>query len=332
MFIRQLDYLVTLAREEHFARAADICSVSQPALSSAIRNLETELGLVIVKRGRRFLGLTEDGERVLGWARQTLATLEHMRQDASAAQVRLSGTVRIGAIPTTMPVASLLSGSCRSEHPAIRYSLRSLSSDAILRQLDDYELDVGFTYLDDRVQAGFEVLPLYRERYILLSPPDATAGANAGTDRWDAIGELPFCLLNDAMQNRQVINAAFRRAGVQPTVIVETDSMLDLYSQVQLAGLHSVLPHSLLSVLDAGKTARATLLLPELTRDIGLITRSAASMPPIVAAMWHAAAQLDLQRRFDSLLPPDDPCTRASREQTDRLPAPRRTAKRRVAS
>lgn len=300
MFIRQLDYLVTLAREEHFARAADICNVSQPALSSAIRSLEAELGLTIVKRGRRFLGFTEDGERVLGWARQTLATLEHMRQDASAAQVRLSGTVRIGVIPTTMPVVSLLSSACRRAHPAIRYSLHSLSSDAILRQLDDFELDIGFTYLDDRVQAGFEVLSLYRERYILLSPPDATQSADAGIDRWDAIGKLPFCLLNNAMQNRQVINAAFRRAGIQPTVIVETDSILDLYSHVQHAGLHSVLPHSLLSVLEA---SRATLLLPELTRDIGLVTRNAASMPPIVAAMWEAAAKLDLQRHFDSLLP-----------------------------
>ena len=157
MFIRQLDYLVTLAREQHFARAAELCHVSQPALSSAIRNLEAELGLVIVRRGRRFLGFTEDGERVLGWARQTLAALDHMRQDASAAQVRLTGTLRIGVIPTTMPVVSLLLGACRDAHPAMRYSLRSLSSDAILRQLDDYELDIGFTYLDDRVQAGFDV-------------------------------------------------------------------------------------------------------------------------------------------------------------------------------
>ncbi|SAL04919.1 DNA-binding transcriptional regulator CynR [Caballeronia arationis] len=302
MFIRQLDYLVTLAREQHFARAADICNVSQPALSSAIRSLEEELGLVIVKRGRRFLGFTEDGERVLGWARQTLATLEHMRQDASAAQVRLSGTVRIGVIPTTMPVVSLLSSACRMAHPSIRYSLHSLSSDAILRQLDDYELDIGFTYLDDRVQAGFEILPLYRERYILLSPPDSAQVSEARAERWDAIGKLPLCLLNNAMQNRQVINAAFRRAGIQPTVILETDSILDLYSHVQHAGLHSVLPHSLLSVLDASHAVRAELLLPELTRDIGLVTRSAASIQPIVGAMWEAAAKLDLQSRFDALL------------------------------
>src|SRR6202011_914686 len=71
MFIRQLEYLVTLAREKHFARAAEACHVSQPALSSAIRGLEKELGVMIVQRGRRYLGLTIEGERVLTWAQQT---------------------------------------------------------------------------------------------------------------------------------------------------------------------------------------------------------------------------------------------------------------------
>src|SRR6202042_464565 len=105
MFIRQLDYLVTLAREKHFARAAEICHVSQPALSSAIRSLEKELGIMIVQRGRRYLGLTAEGERVLAWAQQTLATLSNMREDASAAKSTMTGTLRIGAIPTTMTVA-----------------------------------------------------------------------------------------------------------------------------------------------------------------------------------------------------------------------------------
>ena len=73
MFIRQLEYLVTLARERHFARAAEACNVSQPALSGAIRHLEEELGVNIVERGQRFVGFTEDGERILGWARQAIA-------------------------------------------------------------------------------------------------------------------------------------------------------------------------------------------------------------------------------------------------------------------
>jgi DNA-binding transcriptional LysR family regulator len=303
MFIRQLEYLVTLAREKHFARAAEACHVSQPALSSAIRTLEAELGLVLVERARRFVGFTEDGERGLGWARQTLASLQNMRHDASAAQVKLIGTLRIGAIPTIMPVTACMLAPCMREHPDMRYEVRSLSSDAILRQLDEYELDVGLTYLDDQVQAGFSVLPLYLERYMLLSPLNAGHGFNAGTHQWSDVGGLPLGLLTSTMQNRQVINAAFRRANVQAAVVLETDSLLSLYAHIQHAGLFSVFPHSLLSVLPAGGAVRASLLLPELTRGIGLIARNRNTLPPLVAAMWRSVERLDLQREFDALLP-----------------------------
>ncbi|AXL53952.1 transcriptional regulator (plasmid) [Paraburkholderia caffeinilytica] len=304
MFIRQLKYLVTLATEQHFAKAAEICNVSQPALSSAIQSLEAELGLALVKRGRRFLGFTEEGERVLGWARQTLAALENMRQDASASQVGLNGTLRFGFIPTTLPIVGLLLGPCRAKYGEMSYTVRSLSSEAILRQLDEYEIDIGFTYLDERVQAGFEVLPLYRERYFLLSPANKAGESRRSAVQWAALANLPFCLLSTAMQNRQVINAAFRRAGIQPNVVLETDSLLALHSNVQHAGMYSVLPHSLLSVLDDLKErrVRAVRIEPELTREIGLITRNKPSMQPLVTAMWTEAVKLDLQHQFDSLL------------------------------
>src|SRR6202795_3089145 len=136
MFIRQLESLVTLARERHFARAAEACHVSQPALSSAIRGLEKELGVMIVQRGRRYLGLTVEGERVLQWAQQTLASLAYMREDASAAKSTMSGTLRVGAIPTTMAVAAFVTGPCFSAYPNIRYTLSSLTADAIVSQLD----------------------------------------------------------------------------------------------------------------------------------------------------------------------------------------------------
>src|SRR5580698_1430435 len=119
MFIRQLDYLVTLAREKHFAKAAEACHVSQPALSSAIRSLEKELGIMIVQRGRRFVGFTVEGERVLVWAQQTLASLAHMREDAATSKFSMSGTLRLGAIPTTMSVTSLITAPCREVFPSI---------------------------------------------------------------------------------------------------------------------------------------------------------------------------------------------------------------------
>ena len=296
MFIRQLEYLVTLAREKHFAKAADLCHVSQPALSSGIRSLEKELGVMIVRRGRRFLGLTAEGERVLVWAKQTLASLSYMREDASVAKSSMAGTLRVGAIPTTMTVAAFLTGPCFAAYPNIRYALSSLSAEAIVSQLDHFELDLGLTYLDDKVIEGFEKLHLFDERYVLLAGRGA---ALETTLTWDQAARLPLCLLTGKMRNRQVIEAAFRRAGVQPTVVLETDSLFSLYAHVSEAGLYSVVPHSLLNFFDLTNRVQARPLVPQLTRAIGLIARNQPSLAPIAGMVWEVARRLDLQRRFD---------------------------------
>jgi DNA-binding transcriptional LysR family regulator len=298
MFIRQLDYLVTLAREKHFAKAAEACHVSQPALSSAIRSLEKELGIMIVQRGRRFMGFTVEGERVLVWAQQTLASLSHMREDASVAKSTMAGTLRVGAIPTTMTVTALITAPCRSAYPNIRYTVSSLSSEAIAGQLDRFELDLGLTYLDEKTIGGFESLHLFDERYVLLASRNA---ALEPTLTWEQAGRLPLCLLTGKMRNRQVIDAAFRRAGTKADVILETDSIFSLYAHVSEAGLFSIVPHSLLNFFDPAKV-QARPLLPYLTRAIGLIARNQPALAPITAAVWDIARGLELQRRFDHAL------------------------------
>jgi len=299
MFIRQLEYLVTLAREKHFAKAADVCHVSQPALSSAIRGLEKELGVMIVQRGRRFMGLTLEGERVLAWAQQTLASLSHMREDASTAKSAMTGTLRIGAIPTTMTVVAFLTQPCFSAYPNIRYTLSSLTADTIVNQLDHFELDLGFTYLDDKVIEGFEKLHLYDERYVLLADRKVALDSPV---TWEQAARLPLCLLTGKMRNRQVIEAAFRRAGVQPTVILETDSLFSLYAHVSESGLFSIVPHSLLNFFDLKNRVQARPVVPQLTRAIGLIARNQPSLAPITGAVWEIARGLDLQSRFDLAL------------------------------
>jgi DNA-binding transcriptional LysR family regulator len=298
MFIRQLDYLVALAREKHFARAAEACHVSQPALSSAIRSLEKELGIMIVQRGRRFIGLTQEGERVLAWAQQTLASLSHMREDASVAKSAVAGTLRVGAIPTTMTVAAFITAPCRAAYPNIRFSVSSLSTEAIAGQLDRFELDLGLTYMDERTIDGFESLHLYEERYVLLG------GRNAPLEQtvtWEQAGRLPLCLLTGKMRNRQIIDAAFRRAGAKADVILEADSIFSLYAHVAEAGLYSVVPHPLLNFFDLTKV-QARPLLPDFTRAIGLIARNQPALAPLTAAVWEIARSLQLQKRFDLAL------------------------------
>ena len=81
LFIRQMTYLVALAREKHFGRAAEMCNVTQSTLSAGLKALERELDMRLVIREPRFMGLTPEGERVVEWARQIIADYESLKQD-----------------------------------------------------------------------------------------------------------------------------------------------------------------------------------------------------------------------------------------------------------
>ena len=108
MIIRHLQYLSVLARERHFARAAAACNVTQSTLSAGIKQLEESLGVLIVERGHRFIGLTEEGERVLAWAQRALADYSGLQQELSEMREGMIGRLRIGAIPVTLPIVPLL--------------------------------------------------------------------------------------------------------------------------------------------------------------------------------------------------------------------------------
>ncbi|HTB65860.1 MAG TPA: LysR family transcriptional regulator [Steroidobacteraceae bacterium] len=95
MIVRYLDYLVALARERHFARAAATCNVTQPTLSAGIKQLEESLGVLIVERRQRFVGFTPEGERVLAWAQRVLADYSGLTQELSELQGGLAGQLRI---------------------------------------------------------------------------------------------------------------------------------------------------------------------------------------------------------------------------------------------
>jgi len=301
MFIRQIHYLLALAKTGHFGRAAEISHVSQPALSTAIQHLEEELGITIIKRGQRFQGFTEEGERVLQWARILAQNWEGLRQAATQYSQQLTGVLRIGAIPTTLAVTPLLTEPCQAEYPGIAIKLVSLCAEELIRQLDSFELDLGLTYLDDPRLKGFKTLPLYCERHVLLARNPDPRLIKSGLS-WSDVAGLPLCLLTQNMQNRRLIDAAFRDADVTPKVMLETDSIFALYAHVRSAGLYSVVPHSMLNQFETPQDVTAIPLTPELSREVGLIIRRQDLLSPIQDAAWNIAQRLDLQQRFDSLI------------------------------
>jgi DNA-binding transcriptional LysR family regulator len=138
---------------------------------------------------------------LLAWARRILADWEGLRQEATLSRNQLTGTLRLGAIPTTLAVVPLLTSPCLTTYPSIRHVVFSLSAEQIIRQIDNFELDLGFTYLEDQRLQEFSVLPLYREHYVLLARDAGSIGSRASLD-WAEIADLPLCLLTPNMQNR----------------------------------------------------------------------------------------------------------------------------------
>ena len=106
MLLRQLEYFVAVARERHFARAAESCYVSQPALSTSIAKLERELNVTLINRGQNFEGLTPEGERLVVWAKRVLAEHDALKAEAAAMRSGISATLRLGTGPTVSTTAA----------------------------------------------------------------------------------------------------------------------------------------------------------------------------------------------------------------------------------
>lgn len=300
MFVRQLTYLVALSQHRHFAQAAESCWVSQPALSAGIRQLERELGITIIQRDRRFLGFTPEGERVLAWARQTLASLEGLRQEAALARTVPGGHLAVGAVPSALQAVTLLAGEYRRAIPELSLEVYSLSTREILQRLKRQELHLGITYLDQAPEYC-EAQPLYVEHYVLVAAASAGLPARAAFS-WAEAARLPLCLFNHEMQNRRIIDEAFRQAGVSPQVTVETNTISVLYSEVRSGHACSIVPLSALPDYVVGMDVTVHAIEPQRASTVALLRLQQETPSPVLAAAWALTARLDLQRELDAPL------------------------------
>jgi DNA-binding transcriptional LysR family regulator len=293
MDIRQLQYIVALAREKHFTRAAHACNVTQPTLSGRIRQLELELGVPIVERGQRYQGLTQEGERVLKWAQLILNNWASMHQELahlSVSDFGLTGRLTLGGIPSALPMIPYLAREVRRRHPHIDFTVMSLSSEEILHGLADYAIDAGITYLDNEPINDLLATPLYSERYCLFVPEDHPL-ADRETLTWREAAELPLGLPTSNMQNRRIIDRAFRSADCRPEPALETNSVINLFSNVKLMGLASIMPQYILNIFGREPGMRAIPLVdPEVAHSVGLVIQDRDPLAPLVRAFREAAA------------------------------------------
>jgi DNA-binding transcriptional LysR family regulator len=297
MDIRQLQYLVALAREKHFTRAAKECGVTQPTLSGRVRQLEQELGVPIVERGQRFHGLTPQGERVLTWAHTILGHWQTLQQEIASMRNTsvgtLTGHLSVGVVPSALPMAALITRAIQERHPGIELTVLSQSSIDILKHLDDFAVDIGLTYLDNEPIEGMRAERIYMERYCLLVHAEHPL-AGAASVTWADAAKEPLCLLTPDNQNRRIIDRAFRTAECSPVPRLETNSVINLCANVRLSKLASVIPEYFLETFGPIADVRAVPLTdPLVEHSVGLIAVDRDPVSPLVLAAFECARGIE---------------------------------------
>ncbi|SKA17562.1 LysR family transcriptional regulator [Consotaella salsifontis] len=288
----KLHFLLALAREKHFGRAAQVCGVSQPNLSAAIKQLEATLGVPLVDRGSRFIGFTAEGERVLEWARRILGDFQALRADIEMMKKGETGHVRIAAVPTALPVMARHTSALWDAHPGVRITVYSQSSTEILSKIDNLQIDAGITYLDNEPVGHVYEVPLYRERYHLITSADGPYGERKSIT-WEEAASLPLCLLSREMQNRRIIDHLFEEVGAAVEPKLETTSITVIQTHVATGVWSTILPRVMVEVLNLPQHIRAIpLVAPEMTRLIGMVVAKRDPQPPLTAALIAQARAL----------------------------------------
>lgn len=315
MLLRQLEYFLAVARERHFARAADTCFVSQPALSTAIAKLERELNVTLINRGHTFEGLTAEGERLVVGAKRIIAEHDAFKAEVAAMRSGITGTLRLGTGPTVSTTTGLPVAAFCAMHPLARVKVCSrLSSTELRRQLRDFELDAAIAHFGPDDQEGLEVVPLYEEQYVLLVSGEQLVPATR-TVTWAEAAGLPLALLTPDMRFRQFIDGAFAASGIVATPQVETDSVASLCAHVATGAWASVVPHTWLRAMPVTEATRAIRLIePDNRARISVAIHAGTPGSVAARAFLNVAAGLSLADLFEPVLPDlvaDSPATAA---------------------
>jgi len=270
-------YLVALDKHRHFGRAAQACHITQPALSNALRALEDEFGVGIIKRSRIYGGLTHEGEVVLDTARRMLREVELLTQELESTAESPRGALRMGAVPTAMPLLTVFAAMLRRLHPGLVPTVLAMSSPDIEAQLEDLSLDLALGYTERLAGEGgrFRSWPQARERYYFLRRQSGEAGKTlryGAPMTWAEAGTYPLCQLTPDMHNRTIIDGALASVGVPSAPALETNSLLAVTFAVLVGDVCAILPGDMIAaVRGQGEFEALPLVEPDIRTPIGFI-------------------------------------------------------------
>jgi LysR family transcriptional activator of glutamate synthase operon len=291
MELRQLRYLVALAEEGNFTRAAANEHIAQPAMSQQIRRLEDELGLALVERTTRRVALTEAGELLVVRCRRILAELDSADAELQALRGVHTGHVTIGAMHTMGPVdLSLVLALFRERHPDVRFTVREQTSEEMAEMLRIDELDLAFLSVTERVESrGLGLHQLVSEDLVVLLPREHRLSGRAELRMAELDGET-FISFREGARLRELLMAAGREAGFEPQVPLESNESQRVRRLVSRGLGVAILPRSDAEGSGAD-VAVVSLTKPSLHRDITIAWREGRRLSPAATEFLDLASE-----------------------------------------
>jgi len=289
MELRQLRYLVALADEQHFTRAAAREHIAQPALSQQIRRLEQEVGLALVERTTRRVTITEAGRTLVARARRILSEVDAAHAEMQALAGVRTGHVTVGTMHTMGPVdVSLALAVFHQRHPGVELTVREQSSEELAEMLRDDVLDLAFLSVTDRMEShGLGLQQLVSEELVAVLPRDHPLAGQA-TVRMAELEREHFISYREGARLRELLTTAGRAAGFEPQVKLESNESQRIRRLVARGMGVAILPRS--DAIAAGaEVSILTLTGPSLSRDITLAWREGRRHSPAAAEFLELA-------------------------------------------
>jgi LysR family transcriptional activator of glutamate synthase operon len=293
MNLRQLRYLVALADERHFTRAAAREHVAQPALSQQIRSLEAEVGMALVERTTRKVALTQAGELLVARARRALAELDAGQAELQSLAGVQAGRLSVGALHTMGPVdLSLLLATFHQRYPAVELIVREQSSEELAAMLRDDEVDLAFLSVTERIQRpGLTLRPLVSEELVVVLAAGHPLAARKRLRIADLADE-PFISFRVGARLRELLMRAAAGAGFEPRIALESNESRRIRSLVSYGLGVAILPRSDAVRPGPEEVAVCDLVEPSLTRDVTLASRTDRRLSPAAEAFLALALEV----------------------------------------
>jgi LysR family hydrogen peroxide-inducible transcriptional activator len=276
MTLKQLRYVESLAHHRHFGRAAEVCSVTQPALSMQIKELEAALGTSLFERGARSIRLTGFGETFVARARDILRAVEELADLARSATDQLAGRLRLGVIPTIAPyLLPAVIGALARLSPDLDLQLRETTTPKLLRELSDGRLDTAIVALPVSEPSLIEV-PLFSEHFVLVRHRDE---AQEPIPNRDTLREMRLLLLEEGHCFRDQALSFCEMGPSRPREILDGSSLSTLVQMVGAGIGVTLIPEMAVSVeTRSAPVAISRFPPPQPSRTIGMVWRKTSPL------------------------------------------------------